>query len=235
MSWAPEPTAFVRDLEAKSAALRSLAGALADDPWRQVRDDARLIVVLGMGSSRFSGLPVAARLRARGLDAVAAYASAPFAHSGGHGTLAIGVSASGATPETVGALTRHAQAGSTTVAITNVAASPLERAAAMHLPMLAGAETGGVACRSFQHTLALVLALVEPRRAVAAPAATADASEDLLEHRDRWLPDARGARLGDGCRVPVASRRAAQFGRTGRPDAARGPACARRRVRLAPR
>jgi glucosamine--fructose-6-phosphate aminotransferase (isomerizing) len=190
VSWTPDPAGFGRDLEMKPAALRTLADGLTDDPWAGVRNRVRGVVLLGMGSSRFAARPVAARLRANGTDAVAEYASAGFAHQGGPGTLAIGVSASGTTAETVDAITRHRGAGSTTVAITNTVGSPLETVADHHLSMRAGDEIGGVACRSYQHTLALLLALLDLDRAVAAIRRAADATEDLLARRDVWLPPA---------------------------------------------
>jgi fructoselysine-6-P-deglycase FrlB-like protein len=62
--------------------------------------------------------------------------------------------------------------------------------------MLAGSEAGGVACRSFQHTLAILLALVDAERAARAARRSADATEELLERRDDWLPGAT-AMLGD--------------------------------------
>jgi glucosamine--fructose-6-phosphate aminotransferase (isomerizing) len=86
--------------------------------------------MIGMGSSRFAAVPVAARLRARGVDAVAEYASSTVVQPGRPGTLAIGVSAGGATPETVEALARHRAAGSVTVAVTNADAAPLVEALA---------------------------------------------------------------------------------------------------------
>jgi fructoselysine-6-P-deglycase FrlB-like protein len=58
--------------------------------------------------------------------------------------------------------------------------------------MLAGEEEGGVACRSFQQTLALLLALEADLTGrgdvVSAVRRAAEASEDLLERRDVWLP-----------------------------------------------
>jgi fructoselysine-6-P-deglycase FrlB-like protein len=155
-----------------------------------VRDAAQRIVLLGMGSSRFAALPAAARLRARGIDAVAEYASSSVAHPGGPGTLAVGISASGSTAETVAALHRHRRAGSTTVAVTNTDGAALQGVADLHIPLLAGTETGGVACRSFQHTLGVLLALVDPVSAGDAVRAAADATQDLLERRDGWLEDA---------------------------------------------
>jgi fructoselysine-6-P-deglycase FrlB-like protein len=215
MSWSPDADAFLRDLEAAPEALRTLSDALVDDPWRQARDGIGRIVIVGMGSSRFAALPIAARLRALGIDAVVEYASAAFAHPGGPGTLAIGVSASGSTPETVDALTRHRRAGSTTIAVTNGAGSPLERAAAAHLPMQAGAETGGVACRTFHHTIALLLALVDPHRAAGAVVAAAEAAQDLLARRDGWLADAAELTTATGAAfllAPDARRSAAEQG-----------------------
>lgn len=189
MTWSPDPDAFVRDLEAKPGALRSIADMLASDPWGSLAEHAR-VVITGMGSSRFAAMPVAARLRARGIDAVAEYASTTVARPGGSGMLAIGVSASGSTPETVEALARHREAGSSTVAVTNADAGPLAETAAHRLPLGAGVEAGGVACRTFQHTLALLLAIGDARAASDATRRAADATEDLLARRDAWLPAA---------------------------------------------
>lgn len=157
MTWTPDPAAFVRDLEAKPVALRELASLLAEDPWREVERGDR-VVFTGVGSSRFAALPIAAMLRAAGRDAVAERSSAASVVPAGPGTLAIGISASGSTPETIEALARHRETGSTTVAITNAGASALESAADHHIAVHAGEETGGVACRTFQHTIALLLA-----------------------------------------------------------------------------
>ena len=115
---------------------------------------------------------------------------------GGPGTLAIGISASGATSETIEALVRHRDAGFATVAITNGEDTAAGRRRGPHLPLLAGEEAGGVACRSFQHTLALLLALVDAERATRAAPRSADATEELLERRGDWLP-AAAAMLGD--------------------------------------
>jgi fructoselysine-6-P-deglycase FrlB-like protein len=116
-------------------------------------------------------------------------------HPGGPGTLAVGISASGGTEETVAAVRRHAERGSTTVALTNVERSPLEAVADRTVAMRAGPEDGGVACRSFQHTLALLLDLEARLRgdphAAAVVRRAADATEDLLARRDAWLPPAR--------------------------------------------
>ncbi|HEX3300375.1 MAG TPA: SIS domain-containing protein [Actinomycetota bacterium] len=189
MTWAPDPDAFVRDLEAKPAALRALAPLLESDPWCGLDTPVR-IVCIGMGSSRFAALPIGGMLRALGRDVVIERASATDATPAAPGTLAVGISASGSTPETVAALTRHRDGGSTTIAITEAEGSALGAVADRHIALHAGEETGGVACRTFQHTIAVLLALVDAPRASAAVRRAADATEDLLDRRSTWLPAA---------------------------------------------
>jgi len=201
VTWSPDPDAFLRDLEAKPAALRSLAPRLEADPWREVESTGRTVFV-GMGSSRFAALPVAAMLRANGRDVVVERASAVAVAPAALGTLAVAISASGTTPETVAALARHRDGGSTTVAITNAEGSRLAEVAEHHIPLGAGEETGGVACRSFQHTIAVLLAMLDARRAADAARRAADATEDLLDRRASWLPQAADV-VGDTGRVFV--------------------------------
>jgi len=197
MTWTPDPDAFLRDLEAKPDALRAFATALEADPWRGL-DRAERTVMIGMGSSRFAALPVAALLRATGRDVVVERASAVVTAPPGSGTIAIGISASGSTPETVGALARHRDGGSRTVAVTNTDTPALADVADRHISLEAGEEAGGVACRTFQHTIALLLALFDPVRAGSAARRAADATEDLLERRTSWLPHALDVLGGDG-------------------------------------
>jgi len=116
------------------------------------------VVFLGMGSSRFAALSVSALLRAQGIAAWAEYASSSVPSPPSRGTLAVGISASGATAETVAALERHA-GQSTTIAVTNVPGSAIEDPADIVLPLHSGPEHGGVACVSFQATLAVLLLL----------------------------------------------------------------------------
>ena len=183
---------FQSDLEAKPAALRELAGVLRDGLVDQVDlTGVRRLVCVGMGSSRFAALPVVAWLRAAGIDAVAEYASLERGHPGGADTLVAGVSASGSTPETVAALAGRDPA-SRRLAVTN-GGGELATVADHHLDVHAGVEAGGVACRSFQHTLAVLLALATRLRGDGPDVASAceraaEATEDLLERQDRWLP-----------------------------------------------
>jgi fructoselysine-6-P-deglycase FrlB-like protein len=150
-----------------------------------------------MGSSRFAALPVAAMLRATGRDVAVERSSAVLAAPAGPGTVAIAISASGSTPETVAALARHREGGSTTIAITNADGSPLAGVAERHISLRAGDERGGVACRTFQHAIGVVLAFLDTPRAIAAVRRAADATEDLLDRRPTWLSQAVDT-LGDG-------------------------------------
>lgn len=194
---------FLADLEAKPGALRGLADALArGNPWRERVAMQPPMLLLGMGSSRSAASTVARRLRAHGLAVTTEYASAdplpPSAISTGamisvtpHLTT-VGISASGTTRETIEALERCV--GRPAIALTNHVDSPIAEAADVVVPLLAGEEAGGVACRTFQHTLALLLMLDATTagrdaddRIVATIRRAAEATEDLLVRRDAWL------------------------------------------------
>ncbi|GAB3691005.1 SIS domain-containing protein [Actinocorallia lasiicapitis] len=180
-----DPALFRADLEAKPAALRELAAALRDgDPFAPLGPTER-VVFLGMGSSRYAATVAAHRLRRAGIDAVAEYASA-LPGPARPGTLVVAISATGGSREVLDVLPAYPGH----VALTNVEGSPVTEGASLVVPMLAGAEKGGVACRSFQHTLALLLALEARLTGVARdlPALldrAAEASDDLLE--GRWF------------------------------------------------
>jgi fructoselysine-6-P-deglycase FrlB-like protein len=162
------------------------------DPYGALPGDIRRVIFLGMGSSRYAARVVAGRLRAAGIDAVAEYASAvPYPPR--PGTLVVAISATGGSRETLDALAAY-RGRAPIMALTNVPGSPVTEDADLVVPMLAGREEGGVACRTFQHTLALLLALVSAltdgdgvgeliRRG-------ADATADLLDRRDEWLDPA---------------------------------------------
>src|SRR4051794_830192 len=80
--------------------------------------DGRRVVLSGMGSSRFAALDTATALRARGVAAVAELASTGAPTPPGADVVAIAISASGTTEETVEALERH-RGVSRTGAVTN--------------------------------------------------------------------------------------------------------------------
>jgi fructoselysine-6-P-deglycase FrlB-like protein len=160
-----------------------------DSPLRALPATPRRVLLIGMGSSHFAALTAAAHLRARGVDAVAELASTGLPARPGPGALVVGVSAGGATEETVEALARH-RGSATTVAVTNTPGSRLEQEADIVLPLHTGPEAGGVACVSFQATLAVLLLLCgeltgAPREADLRPAV--DAASALRERRGDWL------------------------------------------------
>jgi glucosamine--fructose-6-phosphate aminotransferase (isomerizing) len=186
------PDGFLEDILAEPA---TLAGVLEhyDAPGTPLDAltariaAARIVVLLGMGSSRFAALTAAAALRARGVAAVAEYASTDAPVPPGRDVLAIGISASGTSEETVEALARH-HGTSATVAITNHAdGGTLAAVADDHLPLHAGAERGGVACKTFQATLALLLRATGVPTTALAPAVDAQAA--LLGARSTWLDE----------------------------------------------
>jgi fructoselysine-6-P-deglycase FrlB-like protein len=154
------------------------------------------VVFLGMGSSRFAALTASALLQAQGIPAWAEYASSSVPSPPSSGTLAVGISASGATPETVAALERHA-GRSATVAVTNVPGSAIEGPADVVLPLHSGPEHGGVACVSFQATLAVLLlagrSADEPTPASSTPSAV-ELAASLREERGGWLGEVAAPR-----------------------------------------
>ncbi len=188
--------AFYDDILAEPAALATLLGHYdADRPQADVDLlHARRVVLLGMGSSYFAAHTAGVALRARGIDAHAELASAATPMPASTDTIAIGISASGSTEETVEALGRH-HGTSRTVAITNNPGAPLTARADIVLPLHAGEEAGGVACRSYLLTLAVLHLLVgtTPERiATAVPAL-----EGIIANQSDWL-DPLVTLLADG-------------------------------------
>lgn len=183
---------LLEDLERKPEALERLAEALADpDLLSAVPARPRRVILTGMGSSHSAAQATALRLRSAGLDAVAELASTERGWPSGPDVLVLAISATGSSVETLAALDRHR--GSRIIAITEAPDSPLASAADGVVPLHAGREASGVACRTFQHTL-LVLRAVEARL-TAVPHDTpglvrrvATATTDLLDRRDAWLP-----------------------------------------------
>jgi glucosamine--fructose-6-phosphate aminotransferase (isomerizing) len=152
-------------------------------------DGIRSVRFVGMGSSRFAAMPAASLLRAAGRDAFVERASAAEATPPAPDVRAICVSAGATTTETLAAARRHAGT-SRVVAVTNAPESPLAGAADVVLPLEAGEELGGVACRTYQATVAVLLLLAGRllRRKLSTelqPAVAAAA--ELRDGRERWL------------------------------------------------
>lgn len=181
--------AFLDDVLAEPETLERVLRAYegADSPLRALQlDDVERVRFVGMGSSRFAALPIASLLRAHAFDAAAERASGALATPPAVGTLTVCVSANGKTPETVETAERH-RGTSTVVAVTNRPESPLARAADVVLPLDAGEERGGVACRSYQATLAVLLLLARRLGAHVPDLSPAvEAAHAIRETREAW-------------------------------------------------
>ncbi len=187
---APE---FLVDLEAKPAALRALANELDGVVW-PVEKGGR-IVLTGMGSSWFAAETAARRMRRAGVNVVAELASVEATYPPDGALTVIGITASGNSKETLELLQAH-HGTSHTIALTNYPDAALPADAVV--PMHADVEAGGVACRSYLHTLVLLLHLHHyltgsiPDLAEKVNSA-ADAAAALLDSRDDWLPPVQTA------------------------------------------
>ncbi len=155
-----EPHLFLKDLERKSELLNQLADSVAQaNPWSDlgINPESQLIFI-GMGSSHYASSIAAMRLRALGMNAVAELASNSLLPKLTDSTVIIAVSASGGSIETLTAVNRL-KGKARIIALTNFSDSEIAKASDATVLMKAEAEIGGVACRSFAHTIALQLAL----------------------------------------------------------------------------
>jgi fructoselysine-6-P-deglycase FrlB-like protein len=183
----PDPEAFLADVLAEPETLRALLDAY-EGPGSPLRAlgglRERRVLFVGMGSSRFAALATCSRLRASGVDAAVEYASAEAVTPPAADLLVVAISASGATAETLDAAARH-RGVSRVVAVTNVPSGPLGEAADVVLPLLAGEEAGGIACRTYQATMAVLLLLAGAGTEALRPAVESVAN--LVSTRDEWV------------------------------------------------
>jgi glucosamine 6-phosphate synthetase-like amidotransferase/phosphosugar isomerase protein len=208
-----KPEGFLADIQRKPEVLGRLADLLAaENPWTAaVSPSVERIVLLGMGSSAYAGGVAAARMRARGLIVTSELASSPLLPDWGPGTLVVATSASGGSVETLDALDRLPK-GVHTVALTNTAGSAITAACDATVHLHAEPEIGGVASRSYQHTLALLIALECHLTGSAAPAdlitRSAEATQHLLDTETAWQPDISELLLGpDGTHLAAPAQR----------------------------
>lgn len=199
-----KPDGFATDLARKPEVLTNLADALAHrNPWAQtIPAEVDRVVILGMGSSAYAGGVAAARLRARGICAVSEIASSELLPQWGPGTLVVATSATGGSAETLDALERL-DGSAHTVALTNTPGSTISTRCAETVELLAEPEVGGVACRSYQHTLAMLIALecqltgTPTDDLIAAVESAARASDALLSSESDWRPEVSEMLLGE--------------------------------------
>jgi fructoselysine-6-P-deglycase FrlB-like protein len=165
---------------------------------------ASRLVLLGMGSSNFANQTMALRLQAIGQEVFSVIASAEALPQVRPGDVVIAVSASGKSPEVIGAASFYKQAGvAPLVALTNTPGSPLSNIADHEVLLGAEVEQSGVATRSYHHTLAFLLALTERAAGNAAKAAksahlAAEAAQSILSGSPKWGPGLAARVLGTG-------------------------------------
>lgn len=158
--------------------------------------DAERILILGMGSSTYAAGTVAREARMRGLNVTVELASTRLLPPSADGLVVLAVSATGSSAEVLAAA--EAYAGPNLVAITNNPDSPLASMAGLVIPLLAGEEVSGVACRTFRHTLVVVAEVLNRYGApITMPVlAAAEATQVLLDQRRDWVDPVSRALLG---------------------------------------
>lgn len=191
--------AFAADIDASAEALDRLL-----DTWQPVDlADRPTIVIAGLGSSRFAGLVVADRLRAMGrtawvdVAAIGAGVRPGAVTPPGTDRVLIAISASGRTREVLDAAEWH-RGRTLVVAVTNRETSPLADLADVVVPLHAGDETAGIACRTYRATVAALalltgVATVEDLRPVVGVLAAQAADPDLAAATDAVVQALDGA------------------------------------------
>jgi fructoselysine-6-P-deglycase FrlB-like protein len=192
------PAAFRSDLELIPETLTALAEALdAGLPGleRLSMLGASRVLVLGMGSSRYAADVVARRYRSVGATVLVELASTDLLPPPAPDLVVVAVSATGGSVEVLRAVERYRGRGRL-VAITNRPDSELGTLADAVVPLGAGVEASGVACRTFRATFPVLDAVLAELLGTAPPArfdaaalrAAASSSAALLEASADWLP-----------------------------------------------
>jgi fructoselysine-6-P-deglycase FrlB-like protein len=174
---------FLCDILAEPEALARVAERLGGAGLERLLAAPRVLFI-GMGSSRYAADTAAALLRSRGVDAYSELASTGTPQPASAETVAVVISASGGSQETIEALHRH-RGTSRVVAITNRPGSALAASADEAVDVLAGTEQGGIACRSFACTQAVLALMCGASAEQVQRAATA--AQELLDGREQWL------------------------------------------------
>lgn len=145
---------------------REQIGALAD---RLAAHPPRMMITCARGSSdhaaTFAKYLIEQELGLPVLSFSPSLASLHGKGLGGPDTLFLAISQSGGSPDIATATQRARECGALTVALVNVEASPLAKAADCVIPLHAGAETSVAATKSFIASLGALLQLVAVLRA----------------------------------------------------------------------
>ncbi|MBB6172382.1 glucosamine 6-phosphate synthetase-like amidotransferase/phosphosugar isomerase protein [Nocardiopsis mwathae] len=192
------------DLAGKAGAMSALADRLTRrDPYAALPslldDEPAGVLLLGTGGARYACAAAAERMRRAGLGAVAEYASTTASLPPGPDTLVVAVSLGSGLRELCTALDSYVER-SAIIVLCDDPDSPVVRYADVLVPLLAGPERSGLACRGYTNALALLLLL---GHRLGAPGASADlgqalrrsanAVSDLVERAPRWVPEAAAA------------------------------------------
>src|ERR1700754_3471983 len=159
---AEQPAGFARLLDAEnSSAIAGVAAEIA-------RREPRTIVCVARGPSDHAALSGAYLTEIRlGLPVASASPSAITLYGARPdytGTLVIGVSQSGGSPDLTGVLKVARETGALTLAVTNNPSSPLAQAAELSVDVAAGHERAVAATKSYTAELLALLILIEPIR-----------------------------------------------------------------------
>ncbi|MBI3686920.1 MAG: SIS domain-containing protein [Actinobacteria bacterium] len=201
---AEQPAVLDRILTEGRTAVRAVAGSVA-------RHAPRFVLVAGRGSSDHAALYAKYLVEIRlGLPAGLVSPSTTTLYGARpdlRGVLVLAVSQSGGSPDLVESTRVARECGALTVAVTNDAASPLARASALHLALLAGPERAVPATKSYTAQLLTLWLLVDgwrggdgadagalPALAAAALARTAEvaAVADRYRFAERLVVTGRG-------------------------------------------
>jgi glucosamine--fructose-6-phosphate aminotransferase (isomerizing) len=182
---------FRADVDRVPETLLELAAALDQERTWPFTEAPRRLLLLGMGSSHYAADVCARRLRSAGIDAVAELSSVVSTWPPSRDLAVVAISAGGTSGETLLALEPHLGT-SHVVALTNRVESQMAKRCDEVVPMRAGDEVGGVACRTYRHTIACLFALEAQLLGHPGPAAAlrraAGATYDLLDRKRAWLP-----------------------------------------------
>ncbi len=189
------------DLEGKPDAMNALANQLVRrDPFAALPslldDEPAGILLLGVGSARYACEVAASRMRRAGLGATAEYASAAHSLPPGPDTLVVAVAVGGGLRELCTSLDRYVE-HCAIIVLADAPDSPVARYADILVPLQAGEEKSGLACRAHLHALAMLILLGQQLGAPPAGASSntalslrraANATSGLLERAQQWLP-----------------------------------------------
>lgn len=183
---------FRADIDLVPQWLEALAAAVDEPSVWPISAIPRRLLLLGMGSSHFAAQVCARRMRAAGIDAVAELSSVATTWPAAPDLTVVAISAGGSSIETLQAIDAHIGT-SRVIALTNVVDSELATRCDAVVPMRAGVEAGGVACRTYRNTIGCLLALESQLVARPSPAdplrRAAEATADLLQRAPAWLAD----------------------------------------------